>query len=82
MLRRWLGNPVSRWQRVNFLGVEDAAEKIGIPLERYVLIVNSNIDPKPDEIDRIAAVTGIPKKTLVAWVNRPRPARAVKGGQR
>jgi hypothetical protein len=36
------------------------------------MIANSNLNPDSNEINLIAAATGIAREELVAWANRPR----------
>jgi transcriptional regulator with XRE-family HTH domain len=65
-----LGNRVRRWERDNRLSTGEAAEKLGMLLERYVQIKSLG-RPTPQEIDKIVAATGVSRKWLEAWAHRP-----------
>ncbi len=70
---RRLGNPV--WRRQEELGWSDehAAYRIRIELERYLMIVNGDGSPEPDEIEKIVAEMALARNELLTWIQRPDP---------
>ena len=71
-------NPVRRRQQE--LGWSDghAAYRVRIGLERYLMIVNGDGDPEPDEIEKIVAEMALARNELLDWVRRPHPAETHK----
>jgi hypothetical protein len=67
---RRLGNPV--WRRQQELGWNDehAAYRVRIDLERYLMIVNGNGVPEPDEIEQIVAEMALARNELLSWVHK------------
>jgi len=65
-------NPVQSWQLRSRLSVEQAAQRIGIPPERYraVVVLGDDRFNEP-EIQRVLAVTGLAEDRLRAWERRP-----------
>lgn len=69
----YLGNPLFRWHQDKFKGnMEAAARDVGIPLERYTMLVNGNVTPTPGDIDALAARTTIPRRDLEQWASHQR----------
>jgi hypothetical protein len=66
-----LGNRIRHWQRDNYLDADEAAERLGISLDRY-LEISGLARPTREEIEKIVAVTGIARKWLEDWAARPR----------
>lgn len=50
---------------------EHAAYRVRIRLERYLMIVNGNGNPEPDEIEKIVAEMALARNELLSWVRRP-----------
>ncbi len=65
-----LGNRIRQWQLDRQLDTDEAAGKIGLPLDRYVELKTLG-RATPEEIEKIVAATGISKKWLEDWANRP-----------
>lgn len=49
-------------------GDEHAAFRVRIELERYLMIVNGNGNPEPDEIEKIVAEMALARNELLNWV--------------
>lgn len=64
-----LGNPV--WRRQQELGWDDehAAYRVRIDLERYLMIINGDGTPEPDEIEQIVAEMALARNKLLSWVH-------------
>ena len=67
---RTLGNPVSGRQEELGWSDEHAAYRVRIELERYLMIVNGNGNPEPDEIEKIVAEMALARNELLSWVRR------------
>jgi hypothetical protein len=67
---RRLGNPVRRRQQELGWSNEHAAYRVRIELERYLMIVNGNGNPEPDEIEKIVAEMALARNELLSWVRR------------
>jgi hypothetical protein len=65
---RRLGNPVRRRQQELGWSDEHAAFRVRIELERYLMIVNGNGDPHPDEIEQIVAEMALARNELLSWI--------------
>jgi len=70
---RRLGNPVSRRQEELGWSDEQAAYRVRIELERYLMIVNGDGSPDPDEIEKIVAEMALARNELLSWIPRPHP---------
>ncbi len=75
---RRLGNQIRHWQRDQHLDPEEAAAKLGMTLDRF-LDVSTLGRPAPEEIERIAGITGIDRGWLEGWANRPQRTVTVVG---
>jgi hypothetical protein len=69
------GNPVSRRQQELGWSDEHAAFRVRIELERYLMIVNGNGDPQPDEIEQIVAEMALARNELLSWVHGSNSSR-------
>jgi hypothetical protein len=67
---RRLGNPMSRRQQELGWSDKHAAYRVRIALERYLMIVNGNGNPEPDEIEKIVAEMALARNELLSWVRR------------
>jgi hypothetical protein len=65
---RRLDNPVGRRQQELGWSDEHAAYRVRIALERYLMIVNGNGNPEPDEIEKIVAEMALARNELLGWV--------------
>jgi hypothetical protein len=72
---RRLENPVKRRQRELGWSDEHAAFRVRIELERYLMIVNGNGSPQPDEIEQIVAEMALARNELLTWVQGSNPPR-------
>jgi len=54
---------------------EHAAFRVRIELERYLMIVNGNGSPQPDEIEQIVAEMALARNELLTWVQGSNSAR-------
>lgn len=72
---RRLGNPVSRRQQELGWSDEHAAFRVRIELARYLMIVNGNGDPQPDEIEQIVAEMALARNELLSWVQGSNSSR-------
>ncbi len=72
---RRLENPVRRRQQELGWTDEHAAYRVRIELERYLMIVNGNGSPQPDEIEQIVAEMALARNELLSWVQRSNPSR-------
>jgi hypothetical protein len=68
VLMRRLRNPVRRRQQELGWSDEHAAFRVRIELERYLMIVNGNGTPEPDEIEQIVAEMALARNELLSWV--------------
>lgn len=65
-------NPIQHWQLRLRLTAEQAAQRIGISLERYrAVVVRGTERFTEEEIRRVLAETGIAEDRLRAWERRP-----------
>lgn len=71
-------NPVSRRQQELGWSDEHTAYRVRIELERYLMIVNGNGNPEPDEIEKIVAEMALARNELLNWV-RTSTAQAERG---
>jgi hypothetical protein len=66
-------NPVQYWQLRSRLTVQQAADRIGITLDRYLTVVLSGESRFTEaEIQRVLSATGIAEDGLRAWEQRPK----------
>ena len=66
-------NPIQFWQLWKRLTVEQAAHRIGIPVERYrAVVVRGDGRFTEKKIRQVLTRTGIPEEGLRAWEQRPR----------
>ena len=72
---RRLENPVRRRQQELGWSDEHAAFRVRIELERYLMIVNGNGSPQPDEIEQIVAEMALARNELLTWVQGSNSAR-------
>jgi hypothetical protein len=72
---RRLGNPVRRRQQELGWSNEHAAFRVRIELERYLMIVNGDGDPQPDEIEQIVAEMALARNELLSWVQGSNSSR-------
>jgi hypothetical protein len=77
---RRLVNPVRRRQQELGWSDEHTAYRVRIELERYLMIVNGNGNPEPDEIEKIVAEMALARNELLNWV-RTSTAQAERGLQ-
>jgi hypothetical protein len=70
---RRFGNPVSRRQEELGWCDEHAAYRVRIELARYLMIVNGDGSPDPDEIEKIVAEMALARNELLSWIQRPHP---------
>ena len=61
-------NPVKRRQQELGWSDDHAAFRVRIELERYLMIVNGNGNPEPDEIEKIVAEMALARNELLNWV--------------
>jgi hypothetical protein len=72
-----LGGPLFRWHFDNHKGdIEGAAKHARISENRYVMLINGNDSPTPEEMDILAANTGILREDLEKWANFLRNRRS------
>ncbi len=64
------GNPVGRRQAELGWSNERAAYRVRIELERYLMIVNGNGYPEPDEIEKIVTEMALARNELLSWVRQ------------
>ncbi len=67
---RRLGNPVKHRQQELGWSDEHAAYRVRIELARYLMIVNGNGNPEPDEIEQIVAEMALARNELLSWVQK------------
>ena len=72
---RRLRNPVKRRQHELGWSDEHAAFRVRIELERYLMIVNGNGNPHPDEIEQIVAEMALARNELLSWVHGSNSSR-------
>ncbi len=68
---RRLCNPVRRRQEELGWSDEHAAYRVRMPLERYLMIINGNGNPEPDEIEKIVSEMALSRNELLSWARRP-----------
>jgi hypothetical protein len=72
---RSLSNPVKRRQGELGWTYADAAYRVRIELERYLMIVNGDGNPGPDEIEQIVAEMALARNELLNWVQKSESCR-------